>query len=402
MTPGQPGAAAPHFNDTSIDLTPPTQRLALTAALLALLAVAVGFAAIAPYTAHRIASGALMPKDGVIAVVPPRTGRILRVEVTEGQVVRQGALLARVGVPDDRLDGGATNTLVLRALADQMRGAGLTQASDLAALELDSDARLAREASLRTEIGIIEQQIAIQRTLVTNAEIDLARSREIARRGFISARDLAERVELTLTRRQALAELERTRTAKLADLVGETKLHARGASQARAAKAAAGARLAALRQEVATVSAGSGFALRAPVGGVVSALSADTGNTVAPGTPLMYLVPRGGRLEARLLVSDEVAGYVRPGQAVRVSLTPYPALRYGTLPGRVVSVSRTPVPGRDPDQMRYAVRVRLDPGALAGFARRHQVLPGMSVTARIFTERKTLLAWLFPFLVRTD
>ncbi len=60
------------------------------------------------------------------------------------------------------------------------------------------------------------------------------------------------------------------------------------------------------------------MALTAPVGGLVSAISAREGASIAPGQPLMEIVA-GDRLEVRLGIEPEDAPAIRVGERVRLS-----------------------------------------------------------------------------------
>jgi multidrug efflux pump subunit AcrA (membrane-fusion protein) len=143
---------------------------------------------------------------------------------------------------------------------------------------------------------------------------------------------------------------------------------------------------------------GQGAVLTAPYPGVVTAVTASPGQQAEPGQPLMVVVPDGAIPRAELYVPTRAAGFLAAGQEVRLAVDAFPYQQFGTRTARIAAISRVAVPRRMADGRSvpvYLVTADLDRPWFAAFGRRRALLPGMTLTARIVTERQSLAEWLF-------
>ena len=135
--------------------------------------------------------------------------------------------------------------------------------------------------------------------------------------------------------------------------------------------------------------------VRSPVDGIVKSYTIKTiGGVIAPGSVVAEVVPIGQRLEAFTRVKPKDIGNVRIGQKVEVKVLAYDYSRYGTVTGKVESVSAGTFQDEKTGEPYYKVRVALD-REYAGKAKgKNLLVPGMTLTADILTDRTTLLFYL--------
>ncbi|MCU0949398.1 MAG: HlyD family efflux transporter periplasmic adaptor subunit [Porphyrobacter sp.] len=373
--------------------------------LFGALAIALVFLALAPYARVETATGAITPDAGIAPIVPTRAGVITDLAVTDGQLVAAGTPLATIRSEEDGSTAQAPGALIEAAIARQDASLALQASASLAAAEAQASQLSAQQAGLAAELEQLRVQMDAQERLITSAEADLVRAREIAKRGFISARDLQLREEALLSRQQGLAQLEQAMAAKRAALTDSQRAAGQIAAQARAQTASLAASRAQVAQQAASTAAARAYVLRAPVAGRVTALTARIGQPAANGSQLMVIVPSGARLTAQLAVPSAAIGFIKPGQEVRVALDAFPYQRFGTVQGRVATVATSAVNAPGPNGATiavYPVVVTLSDTAITAFGKREPLVPGMSLTARIITEKQSLLEWLFEpiFAVR--
>ena len=149
--------------------------------------------------------------------------------------------------------------------------------------------------------------------------------------------------------------------------------------------------------------------LRAPADGTVKDLATHTVGTVAaPGTILMTLVPRGGRLVAEVWVGNDDIGFVHTGQDVKLKLAPFQFQKYGMVAGTVeqVSADATEAPsantrsdaltGRDRPMgpLAFRARVALKAQALESDGARYALAPGMQVSGEIHLGTRSVLEYV--------
>ena len=119
----------------------------------------------------------------------------------------------------------------------------------------------------------------------------------------------------------------------------------------------------------------------------------------------MTIVPAGAKLRAELAVPSAAIGFVKQGQQVRLAIDAFPYQRFGTVAGKVQTVAASAVNAQGPSGSTiavYPVTVMLDTASITAYGRNESLVSGMSLTARIITEKQSLLQWLFEplFAVR--
>jgi len=279
--------------------------------------------------------------DGhIIPILPKVGGFVAEVRVRENQEVKAGDTLV---VLDDR-------DFVVR----------------LAQTEADLKALLATVSS-RTRVGQAEAAVAQAQANAQKARADLARLEPLAQQDIVSAQQLD--------------------AARAAASAADAQLAA-----AQAALAGADARVAASRAARDQAALQLSYTrITAPANGVVSKKTAEVGQLVQPGQPLMAVVPLQDVWVVANLKETETAG-VRPGEAAQFTVDAYPGCTFG---GRVESIS--PATGAKfsllpPDNatgnftkvvQRVPVRVRPEGAADCGA---RVLRPGMSVNVTITTR----------------
>ncbi len=361
-------------------------------------AAAMLFLALASYSRVETVSGTITPDTGVSSIVPTRAGVIMALTVKDGQNVDAGAELAAIRAEEDGAMAQSPAALIEAAIARQ--DASLAAQSDAA--QASAVAQVSQLAAQRTgltaEIGQLKSQMALQRNLIASAQNDLDRARTIADRGFISGRDLQIREETLLARQQGLAQLEQSLAAKQATLIENDRTVAQISAQARAQTASLAATRAGVAQQAASTAGARSYVLRAPVAGRVTALTARVGQPANPQGQLMAIVPAGAKLRAELAVPSAAIGFVKQGQQVRLAIDAFPYQRFGTVIGKVQTVSTSALNAEGPDGTSiavYPVIVALDQASIAAYGRTEPLISGMTLTARIVTEKQSLLEWLF-------
>jgi membrane fusion protein len=378
---------------------------AISYLIFAGLVAALLFFSIATYSRVETASGVIAPDAGIAPIVPTRSGVIVELAAQDGEAVSIGASLATIRAEEDGVAAQAPGALVEEAIARQDANLAIQANASAAAAQAQASQLEAQQAGLIAEIKQLRLQREAQRSLISTAEADLERAKSIAKRGFISGRDLQIREETLLSREQGLAQLEQALAAKRAALADSEHAATQVKAQARAQLASLEATRAQVAQQAASTAASRSYVLRAPVAGRVTALTARLGQPVSPQSQLMAIVPSGARLTAELAVPSAAIGFVKPGQDVRLALDAFPYQRFGTVKGRVRTVPASTVNAPAPDGATipvYPVIVDIEAPQISAYGRDEPLVAGMSLTARIITEKQSLLEWLFEplFAVR--
>jgi membrane fusion protein len=376
-----------------VSLVPPVGWQVLGLFLFASVAVAAVFMATAGYAKMTVVRGVVAGDKGVVRITANRAGVVEAVYVAEGQAVAAGTALAHIATGAST-EHGPLQARRAEALATQDGALALR----LATVQEESAKHLAsltgQMAGERAQIARLEEQVVQEQALIRTAEADLAQLQPAMRGGFITNRDLRERDEQVALRHQGLSRLNQELGAHHTAIgVAESDM-----ARVRADAAGQASQIAEARARLSREGVGedllSGVELRAPMDGIVTAVTAHAGDPSSPGAPLMTLVPKGTRVEAALNVPPSAAGLLELRQPVRIAVDAFPYQVYGAIDGAVTSISRATAPAAGAQTEAFLVRASL-PSAVWAYGAPHALRPGMTLTARIRTRPRSLLAWMF-------
>ena len=361
--------------------------------MLLLLGCALAWASVAQVDIIAKADGRVVP-DGREQLIASLEGGILReLKVREGQQVQVGtelALLDPTRVEAQQAEGQAKRASLRGAAARleaEASGRALHFPADLAVSKAvtsgEAESYQARQTALNEAVAINRRSIALLQRELGMAETMSAKGLmsevEVMRvRRQVNELSLQTQERINRFRQEASAELVRVRT-ELAML--EEQLVVRDDV---------------LRRTL----------LKSPVRGIVKSIKAQTvGGVIAPGAPLMEILPLGPRVlvEARVRPAD--IGFVKVGQQVRIKLSAYEYTVYGGLNGTVQSISPDAVSEGERangEGSFYRAMVRADAASLRAAGKPLQILPGMTGSAEIRTGQRSVLGFLLRPMLKTQ
>lgn len=378
---------------------PPGNRLVCWLAVAVVLAALI-FAATATYARKQTVAGWIVPEGGLIRVAAQQGGIVQQVFVEEGDLVAPNTALAKLKLSSDLSSGDAA-----RAMTAQMAAEGVATEAQTAAARRKLSAR---RDELSGRIDILRRQHA-----ETTARIALLAKRQaladaaVARGEALMAKGFLARSSMDTMNAAALSAAQDVSAARAlaGDLEQQMSVasHELGAIPADAAAldAEAAKARAALSQRELSLQAGSAVVATAPIGGRIVAIPVEQGQVADAGGAVAVLMPAGAELTAELYVPSRAAGFIRPGQQVRLMYQAFPYQTFGAGQGVIRSVSRTvlaprevAIPGLTVDEPVFRVRVALDRQSVAAYGKAVPLQPGMLLTANVVIDRRSLLEWL--------
>jgi membrane fusion protein, adhesin transport system len=360
--------------------------------VLAVLAAVIGWAALAQVDIVAKAAGRVVPD-----------GREQQVASLEGGILRE--MRVREG---DRVDAGQVLAVLdpTRFEAQQAEGQAKRFALRGAIARLQAEANglpLSFPPELRAQAGVVQGETAsfqARQRALRDAVQTQQRSMELLKGELVvaekmSAQGLMSEVEVMRLRRQlndidlqTQERINRFRQDASAELVRQrTELSMLDEQMV--------ARDDVLRRTV----------LTAPLKGVVKTVRSHTvGGVVAPGAPLIELLPLGEqvRVEARIRPAD--IGFVQVGQKVQVKLSAFEYTIYGGLQGEVMSISPDAITDneRSVEGSHYRALIRADASTLRAAGQPLPVLPGMTGSVEIRTGQRTVLGYLLQPMLKAQ
>ena len=231
-----------------------------------------------------------------VRVAPEVGGRIAELLVDEGDRVEAGAVLAR-------LDTADTELAVRRAEADRAHAA-----AQLRLLQAGARAEEIRQA--RAQADSARADVAAAESELQSATADLDRFEALLASNAGSRKqrdDAATRREVAAARVQGARERVTAAAENLARIKAGARREELAAAQARID--AAEAQLATLRKSLADA------VVKSPVGGTVTARLADTGELLAPRSPLVVVTDLD-RAWANVYVDGPIVPRLTVGQTI--------------------------------------------------------------------------------------
>jgi len=357
------------------------------------LIAAITWASIARVDEITRADARVIP-DGREQVIASLEGGILReLHVREGMQVLEGQELAQLDptrFESQQNEGQAKRLAILATitrLTAEANGRALhfpKEVADMPAIvEGETDAYNARKR-------------ALDEALQSNARNVQLLMRELGVSESMSAKGLMSEVEVMRLRRQVndLQLQARERTNKFrqdasTDLVRvQTELSLLDEQLAGRADV--------LRRTV----------LTSPVRGLVKNIRTNTiGGVVAPGAPMMEIVPISSRvlIEARIAPRD--IGFVRVGQKAEIKLAAYDYTTYGGLQGKIEYISPDALGDADraasADATYYRVMLRSDRSTLKEKGKPLPILPGMTGQVEVRTGERSVLSFILRPMLKS-
>lgn len=267
----------------------------------------------------------------------------------------------------------ASNIAGSRARADgAMRG--LDEARAAAASAIEVRAQAAREVALLAPL--------VDKGIEPRLTLDRARS------ALVQADAAAAGARQSVARAAALADEARAAVSSIGD--GARAAAGNDLALARAEFATQAAALPALRRRVERTE------VRSPMAGTVQrVLAATVGGSVAPGAPLVEIVPAGGALAVEARVRPRDIGMVHFGQPASVRITAYDPSVYGKLEGRVTRISPDAVTDGPGGEGWYLVRIETRGNGLTGPDGRPRAIgAGMVAEADLLGPSRTVMSYL--------
>ena len=369
--------------------------------LLSALVIGVAIALVfGTYARTEAARGYLRPTEGLAAVHAQRVGTVEAVFVREGAIVEAGDALLRVR--SEQIDAAGVGVEARQISLLRERLAVMDQRIEHARSQADLGAQKlgAEIAGLETEIVQTRARLDIQLEITESARESIRGLDELLAKGFVAKSEYERRRQAYLNEvaqetqiRQALSALETRLKRTKQDRAALPQ------DEAEAVRELMGQR-GDLERELVGLEGQRAYTSTAPIRGRIAALHAATGQLADPSRPLLTILPEGASLEAELLVPSRAIGFVAPGQTVRLLYDAFPYQRFGAYEGEVVNVTRTILAPSEvvgpltADEPVYRIAARPTAQSVIAYGQEVPLQVGMTLTANIVIERRSLLDWL--------
>lgn len=370
--------------------------------------------------------GRIVPSRDVQLIEAAEPGVLQTLQVREGQVVDQGALLMELDSTQiiRELSQERQRVFGLRARAQRLEaeieGSDLRFESDLLegapdVVRSETALYLGRQAELAAEIAILDRQREQRRQEYEEGLVDQVTAIEtlgvLAEERAIVAPLVEQRMEpattlLALrrseaewlgrkTRAQAVVHRLQTGLNEIDDRIRAARSRFRSAALTDLALVTA--ELAALQPALPALQQRAERAqIRAPVRGIVNRIHRTTiGGLARGGEELIEIVPLDDSLLVEAHVRPKDIAFLHANQPVKVKITAYDFARYGSLDGEIVRIGADTVTRSERSEEEvFVVEIRTSNTMLDANGLAVEIIPGMIAEVDILSGRKTVLDYL--------
>ena len=368
--------------------------------LISLFVSAVFFLSVSEYSRKEKIIGRLTPTKGIVRMNSPASATIVDVYVGENDDVKQGQPLIRLKRERKSWEGDSASEQLLEQIsleAAELNNSIKHISENFRVLRKENSTELdglkARQASVQEQVAVLRNRFllaekrveALSALLRENAASPIERD-EAEESKFLVQQEYLEIKASYVDLRQNIEQLE----VKKERIDAEEQ---QALSQLRGD-------LAVIEQRKTRIKSETNLLLTSPVNGSIAALQSRVGQTVSPNDMQLAILPAGGSLVAELYAPTRAAGLIEIGQTVRLLYDAFPYQRFGSGVGTVTSISKTILlPEDGPSDFNinepvYIVTVSLDAQSVTTKTNQFALQDGMSLTADVILEKRTVLEWL--------
>jgi membrane fusion protein len=401
----------------------PALSLSLPAAFSSLASAALAVAIVAliifgSYARRVDMEGTVLPSAGLMAVSSPSAGWVTALAVQEGQAVERGTLLYTLDLDTKTKDGKTQQQIINTQTAEQEM---LTQQVDRKTRMSQEGLKQLKEKStnLKAQIEQIDKQVAMHEGFFKTLDKEYNLFLTLVRRGQAALHDLDSRQQAWMQSQSKLQELESGKLRLIGEL-GDAQYQITNIAISTADEIdALRNRILDIDEKRANSEAHRSIEIRAPEGGMVTAIVAHPGQVVSIGTPMLKIIPEDAFMNAELLAPNSAIGFIRQNDRVLLRYSAFPYQKFGEYWGTVVTVSDAALTpeevqsllagggqptkqGMPPGALSlkeagpfYRVIVKPDSQFVNVYGEVHKLHVNMRVQAYALLDRRPLYQWIF-------
>lgn len=325
-------------------LSQPLPHTLFTLFLAAVVTLALAFLIRHDYVRKQTVGGTLVPDQGLLDLRAPAAGSLARLHVAAGANVTAGMPLFTVRFDHTLAGDGAVTEQVLEELR-------------------------AQEAALRAQMRELELLAGNAQQLLALRAAALERAANLRERALLAPADYDAVHAQWLEQQDASGRLGLQQAALRMDV-------------------------AELQKQMVRMGAERDTTVLAPVGGRVATVLQRQGMSVAAGEPVLMLLPEGALLQAELWLPSSASGFVNPGQSVNLRYDAFPYQKFGVQRAQLETIAASAEPADAGAPPLFRALASLERQDILAFGTPQPLRPGMTLSADIVVDERSLLEWL--------
>lgn len=372
----------------------------LTIGILIIVSVVAAFLLYGKFARREAVVGFLVPDQGMVRVYAPFNGIIESKEVIDGQQVKKDDVLFKVSTKKNAIDDISVSQQLIEQLRERQQQLENRIKDEQAVFDSEIDRAQSSIQSIQQELTQLDLQLVSLQSQLDLTKSQWIKYQELRERGLILEPELVSKETAYLSAQSGFDSTARLKIAKnneLANLQKELEqLPLRKNNRMQELNNAKTQ----LQERLIELESNEAYAVKATINGRVTSVQTHPGQTVSSASSLLTIIPENTTLYAELFLPSRAIGFVDVKQKVLLRYDAFPYQRYGLYEGEIIQVAEAvinpneaaiPLPTQEPV---YRVKVAIDAQHVDAHGKKMPLQAGMSVSADIILEERSLGEWL--------
>ncbi len=357
--------------------------------VIAFITIAIIWATTTKLEQITIGAGRVIPSGKIKVIQNLEGGIVQQINVKDGDIVKKGEVLVRLDATRFNSDYREVHSNYLTLLANVSR----------LRAESSGDQTILFPAILEKEAP----QLVVSETLFfEDRQTDLTAKITNLRDGYLLAEQELQIVK-PLVEQQVMSKLELLRLERevneLKGQMDETLEDFKGKAHAQLNEKKAELVIA-KEKMISAEDRMNRTVIRSPVNGVVKSMNISTlGEVIKSGDNIIEIVPMTDQLTVEVDVKPSDIAFIHPEAKALVKITAYDYAVYGGLPATVESISADTIQDEKGNHF-YKVKIRTEQNYLDKEGNKLPIMPGMTATVNIITNKKSVLSYIMKPILR--
>lgn len=352
--------------------------------------------------------GALLPKEGVITILPSENSIVDQVLVKENQEVKMGEPLFILR----NLKYSTTYDAVKKYLLSRKNSLTIEHNLQLEQNRVKIISAQQTKRNLEEEKKILEAQIVVQTEKVQITDDTLEKYNRLYSVNAVSEIEFNNRRSESLDQKSLLFDLEQKLASVnryINDL--ETELLQIPLEEQKEISIFEN-EIEAIEKELVENNAFKFTTVFAPKDGIIGNILVSKGQSVYENMLMATVLPNNPTLEANLFIPSSAIGFIEEGLSVSLRYDAFPYQKFGQQSGIVIDVANNAIHSSELKSLGiysqlfsnekdtyYRIKVKLNNQDILAYGKHYPLKIGMSLESNIILDKRKIYEWIFEPLI---
>ena len=352
--------------------------------------------------------GALLPKEGVITILPSENSIVDQVLVKENQEVKMGEPLFILR----NLKYSTTYDAVKKYLLSRKNSLTIEHNLQLEQNRVKIISAQQTKKNLEEEKKILEAQIVVQTEKVQITDDTLEKYNRLYSVNAVSEIEFNNRRSESLDQKSLLFDLEQKLASVnryINDL--ETELLQIPLEEQKEISIFEN-EIEAIEKELVENNAFKFTTVFAPKDGIIGNILVSKGQSVYENMLMATVLPNNPTLEANLFIPSSAIGFIEEGLSVSLRYDAFPYQKFGQQSGIVIDVANNAIHSSELKSLGiysqlfsnekdtyYRIKVKLNNQDILAYGKHYPLKIGMSLESNIILDKRKIYEWIFEPLI---